>query len=160
MCILDRILFCHRNRFYRQDTPSPLQARQVGDSPNLGPSPPLHQVSILLYPPSLTRPLGYCRTRTLLFPFLRVFPRRGCCHPRLRRQLARPRRCALLTTGGRSFVRPHPSATTKVREIEDYCLVVVGNKADLVSSSEGRAVSEEAALDFIDELVPLSGSSF
>ena len=71
-----------------------------------------------------------------------------------------PRRCALLTAGGRSFVRPHPSATTKVRESEDYCLVVVGNKADLVSSSEGRAVSEEAALDFIDELVPLSGSSF
>jgi hypothetical protein len=36
--------------------------------------------------------------------------------------------------------------------------VVVGNKTDLVSSSEGRAVSEEAALDFIDELFPPSGS--
>jgi Ras-related protein Rab-7A len=43
-------------------------------------------------------------------------------------------------------------------ETEDYCLVVVGNKTDLVSGSEGRAVSEEAALDFIDELVPPSGS--
>ena len=36
--------------------------------------------------------------------------------------------------------------------------MVVGNETDLVSSSEGRAVSEEAALDFIDELVPPSGS--
>ena len=41
---------------------------------------------------------------------------------------------------------------------EDYCLVVVGNKTDLVSSSEGRAASEEAALDFIDELVPPLGT--
>jgi hypothetical protein len=95
------------------------QARRVGDSPNLGPSPPLHQVSILLYPPSLTRPLGYCRTRTLLVPFFRVFPRGGCCHSHLRRQSARPRRCALLTTGGRSFVRPHLSTTT-IRRIIVY----------------------------------------
>jgi Ras-related protein Rab-7A len=43
-------------------------------------------------------------------------------------------------------------------ETDDYCLVVVGNETDLVSSSEGRAVSEEAAFDFIDELVPPSGS--
>ena len=32
------------------------------------------------------------------------------------------------------------------------------NKTDLVSSSEGCAVSKEAALDFINELVPPSGS--
>jgi hypothetical protein len=37
--------------------------------------------------------------------------------------------------------------------------VVVGNETDLVSGSEGRAVSEEAALDFIDELVPAIGVS-
>ena len=43
-------------------------------------------------------------------------------------------------------------------ETEDHCLVVVGNKTDLVSGSEDRAVSEEAALDFIDQLVPPSGS--
>ena len=43
-------------------------------------------------------------------------------------------------------------------ETKDYCLVVVGNKNNLVSSSEGRTVSEEAALDFIDALVPPSGS--
>ena len=35
---------------------------------------------------------------------------------------------------------------------------MVGNKTDLAPSSTGSAVSEEAALDFIDELVPLSGS--
>ena len=91
-------------------------------------------------------------------PFFRVFPRRGCCHPRLRRQSARPRRCALLTTGGRSFGRPHFSMTTIQRIIEDYCLVMVGNRTNLVPSSEGRVVSEEAALDFIDKLVPPSGS--
>jgi hypothetical protein len=36
--------------------------------------------------------------------------------------------------------------------------VVVGNKTDLVSTSEGHAVLEGAALDFIDELVPPLGS--
>ena len=41
-------------------------------------------------------------------------------------------------------------------ETEDY--LMVGNKAVLVSSSDGHAVSEEAALEFIDELVPPSGS--
>jgi hypothetical protein len=35
--------------------------------------------------------------------------------------------------------------------------VVVGTKTDLVPGSEGHAVSEEAALDFIDELVPPLG---
>jgi Ras-related protein Rab-7A len=43
-------------------------------------------------------------------------------------------------------------------ETEEYCLVVVGNKTDLAPSSKGRAVSEGAALSFIDELVPPSGS--
>jgi len=42
--------------------------------------------------------------------------------------------------------------------MEDYCLVVVGNKADLVRSSEGAAVPEVTALRFIDELVPPSES--
>ena len=42
--------------------------------------------------------------------------------------------------------------------MEEYCLVVVGNKTDLAPSSTGSAVSEGAALDFIDELVPLSVS--
>ena len=42
--------------------------------------------------------------------------------------------------------------------MEDYCLVVVGNKTDLVPSSEGSAISEVAALHFIDELVPPSES--
>ena len=42
--------------------------------------------------------------------------------------------------------------------MEDYCLVVVGNKTDLVPSSEDSAVSEVAALHFIDELVPPSES--
>ena len=42
--------------------------------------------------------------------------------------------------------------------MEEYCLVVVRNKTDLVPSSTGFAVPEGAALDFIDELVPLSGS--
>jgi hypothetical protein len=49
--LLDRIPFDDWNRFYHQDAPSSLQARRVGDSPNLGPSPPLHQVSFLLYSP-------------------------------------------------------------------------------------------------------------
>jgi Ras-related protein Rab-7A len=35
---------------------------------------------------------------------------------------------------------------------------VVGNKTDLAPSSTGPTVSEAAALDFVDELVPLSGS--
>jgi Ras-related protein Rab-7A len=42
--------------------------------------------------------------------------------------------------------------------MDEYCLIVVGNKTDLTPSSTGSAVSEGAALDFIDELVPLSGS--
>lgn len=42
--------------------------------------------------------------------------------------------------------------------MEDYCLVVVGNKTDLVPTSEDSAVSEVAALHFIDELVPPSES--
>ena len=43
-------------------------------------------------------------------------------------------------------------------EMEDYCLVVVGNNTDLVPTSEDSAVSEVAALHFIDELVPPSES--
>ena len=43
-------------------------------------------------------------------------------------------------------------------DMEDYCLVVVGNKTDLVRSSEGAAVPEGTALRFIDELVPPSDS--
>jgi len=42
--------------------------------------------------------------------------------------------------------------------MEEFCLVVVGNKTDLAPSSTSSAVSEGDALDFIDELVPLSGS--
>jgi Ras-related protein Rab-7A len=40
--------------------------------------------------------------------------------------------------------------------MEEYCLVVVGNKTDLISSSDDTTVSEEAALRFIDDLVPPS----
>jgi hypothetical protein len=43
-------------------------------------------------------------------------------------------------------------------DMEEYCLVVVRSKADLAPSSTGSAVPERVALDFIDELVPLSGS--
>ncbi|KAH9066975.1 P-loop containing nucleoside triphosphate hydrolase protein [Lactarius deliciosus] len=43
-------------------------------------------------------------------------------------------------------------------DMEDYCLVVVGNKTDLARSSEGAAVPEGIALRFIDELVPPSES--
>ena len=43
-------------------------------------------------------------------------------------------------------------------EMEECCVGVVENKTNLVSSSEGRAVSEEAALDFINELAPSLGS--
>ena len=39
-------------------------------------------------------------------------------------------------------------------DMEEYCLVVVGNKTDLISSSDGTTVSEGAALRFIDDLVP------
>jgi len=38
------------------------------------------------------------------------------------------------------------------------CLVVVGNRIDIVLSSMGSVVSEEVVLDFIDELLLLSGS--
>jgi Ras-related protein Rab-7A len=41
-------------------------------------------------------------------------------------------------------------------DMEGYCLVVVGNKTDLISSSDNATVSEEDALRFIDELVPPS----
>lgn len=54
--LFDGIPFDHWNRFYHQDTTPSLQARRVGDSPDLGPSPAPHQVSFLLSPPSLTRP--------------------------------------------------------------------------------------------------------
>jgi hypothetical protein len=43
-------------------------------------------------------------------------------------------------------------------EMEEYRLVVVGSKTDLAPSSTGSGFSEGAALEFIDELVPLSGS--
>ncbi|KAH9053709.1 ras-domain-containing protein [Lactarius vividus] len=43
-------------------------------------------------------------------------------------------------------------------DMEDYCLVIVGNKTDLVRGSEGAAVPEGIALRFIDELVPPSES--
>jgi len=43
-------------------------------------------------------------------------------------------------------------------DMEDYCLVVIGNKTDLIRSSEGAAVPEGTALRFIDELVPPSSS--
>ncbi|KAI0292237.1 P-loop containing nucleoside triphosphate hydrolase protein [Multifurca ochricompacta] len=43
-------------------------------------------------------------------------------------------------------------------DMEEYCLVVVGNKIDLMRGSDGAAVSEGAALRFIDELVPPSES--
>jgi hypothetical protein len=42
--------------------------------------------------------------------------------------------------------------------MEEYCLVVVGNKTELALSSTSSAVPERAALDFIDELVLLPGS--
>lgn len=42
--------------------------------------------------------------------------------------------------------------------MEEYCLVVVGNKTDLAPNSEDGTVSEDAALHFIDELVPHSES--
>jgi hypothetical protein len=45
-----------------------------------------------------------------------------------------------------------------MRKWKNTVLVVVGNKTDLAPSSTGSAISEAAALDFIDELVPLSGS--
>ena len=43
-------------------------------------------------------------------------------------------------------------------EMGEPCLVVVGNRIDLVLSSMGSVVSEEVVLDFIDELLLLSGS--
>ncbi|KAI9450512.1 ras-domain-containing protein [Lactarius psammicola] len=43
-------------------------------------------------------------------------------------------------------------------DMKDYCLVVVGNKTDLIRSSESAAVPEGTALRFIDELVPPSES--
>ena len=57
-----------------------------------------------------------------------------------------PRRCVPLTANSRS-------CTSQQEELEEYCLVVVGNNTDFVSTLERRAVSEEAALDFINELV-------
>ena len=42
--------------------------------------------------------------------------------------------------------------------MEDYCLVVVGNKTDVVPGVGSAPVSEVAALNFIDELVPPSES--
>lgn len=42
--------------------------------------------------------------------------------------------------------------------MEDYCLVVVGNKTDIAPGAGSSAVSEVAALNFIDELVPPSES--
>ncbi|KAI0248969.1 hypothetical protein BJV78DRAFT_1284327 [Lactifluus subvellereus] len=42
-------------------------------------------------------------------------------------------------------------------DMEEYCLVVAGNKTDLISSSNGITVSEAAALRFIDDLVPPHG---
>lgn len=44
------------------------------------------------------------------------------------------------------------------KDMEDYCLVVVGNKTDLARSPEAVAVPEGTALRFIDELVPPSES--
>ncbi|KAI0274015.1 hypothetical protein BGY98DRAFT_997181 [Russula aff. rugulosa BPL654] len=43
-------------------------------------------------------------------------------------------------------------------EMEEYCLIIVGNKTGVTPSSTASAVPEGAVLDFINELVPLSGS--
>ena len=66
-----------------------------------------------------------------------------------------PRRCALLTAGGWSFVRAHLSVTTKWRIIVSWWSET---RPISCPAQECRAVSDEAALDFIDELVPPSGS--
>jgi hypothetical protein len=68
-----------------------------------------------------------------------------------------PRRFALSTIGHQSFARAECRPLSN-EEIKQFCLVVVGNKADLAPSSTRSAVSEGAALDFINEFVPLSAS--
>ena len=42
--------------------------------------------------------------------------------------------------------------------MEEYCLIIVGNKTGVTPNSTASAVPEGAVLDFINELVPLSGS--
>jgi hypothetical protein len=44
------------------------------------------------------------------------------------------------------------------QEMEEYCLVIFGNRSDLMPSSIGSAVSEWVGLGFFDELVSLSRS--
>ena len=141
------------NRFYHQDTPSSLQARRVGDSPIwvrpsttfLSPLPPVaHAIVRILSGKNASR------------PFLPRFSAAWMLSSSSSTSI-NPRRCALLTTGSRSFVHAHLQATMKRRNVVSWWSET-RNNADLVSSQENHAVSEESALDFIDKLVLLSGS--
>lgn len=92
--LLDSIPFNHWNRFYHKDSPSSLQARRVGDSPNLGPSPAPHPSLLSHLLPIAHATIGYRRTRTLLVPFDCFFPWRRRRHPHLRRQSTRVAACS------------------------------------------------------------------
>jgi Ras-related protein Rab-7A len=89
--------------------------------------------------------------------FFCIFPWSGCHHPHFRRRSARgcahSRSQPLVGSFVRALCRPLSDEKT-----EECCLVVVGNKTDLAPGSTDSAISEGAPLDFIDELVPLSGS--
>jgi Ras-related protein Rab-7A len=93
---------------------------------NLGPSPPLrlyrhhsHDDRILL-------------DKTLFIPFFCIFPWSGCRHRHLRRQSAETLRT--LNRWWSEFCAPRPLSD---EEMEEYCLVVAGNKTDLAPSSTG-----------------------
>ena len=110
----DSIPFNHWNRFYHQDTPPSPQARRVGDSPNMGPSPRLREVYL-----SPLSPIAHATVRILPGRNAsRPFPPRFSAARMLSSSsstLISPRRSVLSTAGGRSFVRAHLSTTTKRR---------------------------------------------
>jgi hypothetical protein len=117
------------------------------DSTNLGQSPA---------PPTTAIAHRYCRTRTLFILFFCIFPWSGC-RPGiiLIFDANQPGTLRALNRWWSEFCACGPLSD---EEMGEYCLVVVGNKTDLAPSSTASALSEGAALDFINELVPLSGS--
>ena len=121
----------------------------------MGPSPRLREVYL-----SPLSPIAHATVRILPGKNAsRPFPPRFSAARMLSSSsstLISPSRCMLLTAGGRSFARAHPSAMTKLRITVSWWS---GTRRILCPIQRVvRYRKKLAALDFIDELVTLSGS--
>ena len=146
--LLDRIPFNCWNRFYHQDTPPPLQVRQVRDSKSGSvPAPPPGLISPI-------PPISHATVRTLpgknaSRPFLPRFSVARMLSSSLTSICAG--RCVLSTFCGQGFVRAHLSTTMKWR-------ITVSWWSEARQSSCPFWVVRSQKMLPIDELVPPSES--